>query len=131
MSIFISQSFKYLIVASAAKKIPSFKQSYASGNFPSTHSAAVTSLVVVIALKDGTDCGLFGLAFLIAVIVMYDSVNVRRTVGDQGKAIRELLESLKSTVFLPNSAKGHSPREILAGAIVGSVVGAVVFSATN
>ena len=113
------------------RRFDHLRQIYASGNMPSTHAASVTALLVVIALYDGTDSGLFGLALLFAIIVMYDAVMVRRSVGDQGNAVQELIRALKSTIVLPRAAKGHTPAELAVGVLLGVVIGLVVFFATK
>ena len=130
-ALLISQGLKYLILVINGRKFDPVRQLYASGNMPSTHSSSVAALLVFIGLYDGTDSGLFGVAFLLAVIVMYDTVIVRRSVGDQGRAIQELIKSLDSTVALPRAAKGHAPSELIVGAAIGTVVGLVVFFATS
>ena len=98
---------------------------------PSAHSATVAALLTVIALKDGIHSGLFGVATLFAAIVMYDAVMVRRSSGEQGHAIQELIKEQKSSVKLPRAAKGHEPFEVLVGASLGVVIGLVVFLATK
>ena len=127
----ISQSVKYLLVMARGGKFDHARQLYASGNMPSTHSASVTALLVLIGLRDGTGSGLFGLALLFSIIVMYDSVVLRRSVGDQGRAVQELIRSIKSAILLPRAAKGHTPYELIVGAALGSLIGAVVFFATK
>lgn len=130
-SLAISQALKYTILMIKGRSFDPVRQLYASGNMPSTHSTSVVALLTVIGLRDGTDSGLFGLALLLAIIVMYDTVILRRSVGDQGRAVQELIKALKSTVLLPRAAKGHTPYELLAGAVLGLAIGIVVFSATN
>jgi hypothetical protein len=98
---------------------------------PSAHSATVAALVAVVALRDGLSSGLFGLAALFAAIVMYDAVMVRRSSGEQGIAIQQLIKEQKSAVALPRAAKGHNPLEVAVGALLGVVIGMVVFLATN
>lgn len=107
------------------------KQLYASGSMPSAHTASVIALMTVIGLKDGTDSGLFAIAALFAAIVMYDAVMVRRSAGEQGKAIHSLIQELKSKTRLPRAAKGHEPLEVAVGAIVGLGVGLFVFFVTK
>jgi acid phosphatase family membrane protein YuiD len=62
---------------------------------------------------------------------MYDAVMVRRSVGEQGAAIQQLIKQSKHAVTLPRAAKGHTPAEVLVGAILGVVIGLVVFIATK
>ena len=94
-----------------------------SGGMPSAHSAAVVALLVVIGVKDGVGSAVFGLALLFAAIVMYDAMMVRRSCGDQGDILNALLKEQKSKVLLPRIARGHTPLEVVAGAIVGVAVG--------
>lgn len=127
----VAQGAKYIIMVIRHRSFDHLRQLYLSGNMPSAHSATVVALVVVIGLRDGVDSGLFGLAALLASIVMYDAMMVRRSSGEQGKAIQQLIKEQKSNVPLPRAAKGHTPVEVLIGGALGSVIGLVVFLATK
>lgn len=127
----IAQGAKYVIIAIKQRSFSQLRQLYLSGNMPSAHSASVTALVVVTGLRDGVESGLFALATLFAAIVMYDAVMVRRSSGEQGAAIQQLIKEQKSKVALPRAAKGHTPVEVLVGMLLGIVVGIVVFLATK
>jgi len=120
----ISQGMKYLIVAIKQRRFDHVRQLYLSGNMPSAHSATVVALVVIVGLRDGFSSALFGLAALFAAIVMYDAMMVRRSSGEQGAAIQQLIR-------LPRAAKGHTPLEVVVGALLGTIVGVVVFLATK
>ena len=129
---FVAQGLKYVV---SGLKNHNFKNSlsqlYLSGNMPSAHSAAVTALLTVIAAKEGVDSAIFGLAALFSAIVMYDAVMVRRSSGEQGKAITEMIKITKSKIDLPRVAKGHTPIEVVAGASVGLIIGFIVILATS
>lgn len=127
----ISQGAKYLLVAVKQRSFDHYRQLYLSGNMPSAHSASVMALVAVIALHDGVESGLFAVAALFAAIVMYDAVMVRRSSGEQGIAIQQLIKEQKSSVPFPRAAKGHTPVEVAVGALLGAVIGLVVFLATR
>lgn len=127
----VAQGAKYIIMVIRHRSFDHLRQLYLSGNMPSAHSATVVALVVVIGLRDGIDSGLFGLAALLASIVMYDAMMVRRSSGEQGKAIQQLIKEQKSSVPLPRAAKGHTPVEVLIGGALGSLIGVVVFLATK
>jgi acid phosphatase family membrane protein YuiD len=127
----VAQGAKYLIIAIKQRSLGHLRQLYLSGNMPSAHSATVIALVTLIALKDGVGSGLFGLAALFAGIVMYDAIMVRRSSGEQGAAIQQLIKEQHSKVALPRAAKGHTPVEVLAGALLGALIGLVVFLATR
>lgn len=126
-----AQGAKYALIAVKHRSFDHVRQLYLSGNMPSAHSATVTALCAVIALRDGLESGLFGIAALFAGIVMYDAMMVRRSVGEQGIAIQELIKEQKSGVSLPRAAKGHTPIEVAAGALLGAIIGLVVFLATK
>lgn len=127
----MAQGAKYLIVAFKNRNFSHVRQLYLSGNMPSAHSATVVALAVVIGLRDSFDSGLFALATLFAAIVMYDAIMVRRSSGEQGIAIQQLIKEQKSAVALPRAAKGHTPVEVAVGALLGAVIGLVVFLATK
>lgn len=127
----VAQGLKYLIAVVRHRDVGQFRQLYLSGNMPSSHSATVMALVAVVGLKDGIDSVVFAIAALFAAIVMYDAVMVRRSSGEQGIAIQKLIQEQKSKVPLPRAAKGHTPVEVIAGALLGVLIGVVVFFATK
>lgn len=126
----VAQGSKYIIVAVKDSSLKNFRQLYLSGNMPSAHSTTVAALLTVIALRDGLGSGLFGLATLFAAIVMYDAMMVRRSSGEQGEALQALIKEQKSKIPLPRAARGHTPLEVVVGAILGTLIGYIVFLAT-
>lgn len=127
----VTQVAKYVVAAIKHRSFRSLRSLYLSGSMPSAHSATVVALVCVIGLREGVGSAVFGLAVLLAIIVMYDAMMVRRSSGEQGMALRHLLQEQKSDIPLPRAAKGHTPLEVLVGAILGVVIGIVVFLATK
>lgn len=127
---FGSHLVKYII--SSIKKEKSNLRTYLfiSGGMPSAHSAAVTAMTTLIGLRDGFGSGLFGLSLLFACITMYDAMKVRRSSGEQGEAIRQLIKEKKSNVNLPRVAKGHTPVEVAFGIMLGVSIGVIVFLST-
>ncbi len=103
---------------------------YASGGMPSAHSAVVTSLAVTALLQSGPSSAVFGITAVIAVIVMYDSLGVRRAAGEQAVALNMVLDALaQGKVKLDRPAArlrevlGHQPLEVFVGALFGLVLG--------
>jgi len=127
----MAQCGKYVVAAIKMRTLKVFDHLYISGNMPSAHSATMMSLVSIIGLKDGVGSGLFGLALALAAIVMYDALMVRRSVGEQGEAIKQVIDISKFDVSKPRSAKGHTPLEVVVGATIGLLAGIVVFLATK
>lgn len=102
-----------------------------SGGMPSSHSSIVTSLSTAIGLEHGWDSGLFALSLCFALIVMYDAAGVRNAVGKQAVILNRVIEDLQHKNFKQlrsdseNRLKelvGHTPVEVLAGAILGIIV---------
>ena len=60
------------------------------GGFPSSHSAFVTSLLIIVWYKLGLQSVEFAMSFVFAGIVWYDAMSVRRAVGEQAKALNQL-----------------------------------------
>lgn len=127
----VAQGLKYLFAVIKTKQIGNFRQFYTSGNMPSSHSACVVGLATVVGLLDGFGSALFGIAFLFASIVMYDAVMVRRSSGEQGLAIQQLIKLGKTNIVLPRAAKGHTPAEVGVGAVLGLIIGLVVYLSIN
>jgi acid phosphatase family membrane protein YuiD len=128
----ISHTIKYVISRVKGEKLQSPEvYLFRSGGMPSAHTTAAFALLTVVGLIDGIDTGLFGLALLFAMIVMHDAVRVRRSSGEQGIALRQLIRELKSKIPLPRVAKGHTPLEVVLGAVLGGLIGLVVFLATR
>ena len=126
-----SHVIKYVIDLTKNKKRKLRSHLFDSGGMPSSHSATAASLATIIGLRDGFGSGLFGIAVIFALIVMYDATKVRRSAGEQGIAITEMIEKLKINVNPPRIAKGHTPLEVAMGSILGVIIGMVVFLATK
>ena len=133
LSWLVAQGAKYCIVALKNKNFDHLRQLYLSGNMPSAHSATVTSVATIVGLTNGVDSAIFGVATMVALVVMYDAVMVRRSVGEQGLALQELIKAAKNNerVVIPRAAKGHTPLEVVVGAVLGVAIGVVVFFATQ
>ncbi|MGB4768600.1 MAG: divergent PAP2 family protein [Candidatus Saccharimonas sp.] len=127
----VAQGSKYVITAIRHRTLRGFRQLYLSGNMPSAHSATVIAVTTLIGLREGVESALFGLSITFAAVVMYDAVMVRRSVGEQGVAVQQLIKETKSRTILPRAAKGHTPVEVVVGAVLGLAIGLVVYIATN
>ena len=87
-----AQALKYLISVTKSGRWNDTSSVLNSGNMPSVHTATVVSLVVVVGLEDGLSSGLFALSFILAAIVAYDAMGVRRSSGEQGLSLVKLLK---------------------------------------
>ena len=98
---------------------------FGSGGMPSSHSATVCSLTAAVGFDCGVRSPLFGVCCILAFIVMYDAMGVRRETGDQGKALNDLFQ-LFADMGKPISPEkkfkelvGHTPLQVVCGAILG------------
>lgn len=84
------------------------------GGMPSSHSAFVTSLMMVVGRYDGVASTTFAVSTVFAGIVWYDAAFVRKQVGQQAKALNILqqLEDFSERV-------GHSTAEVAGGIFFG------------
>ena len=99
-----------------------------SGGMPSSHSSFVVACATAIGRLYGTDGPVFALAVIVAAVVMYDACNVRRSAGDMARTLNTILAHIQeqSRAYVAQDLKeimGHTPLQVLAGAIVGFAVG--------
>ena len=101
---------------------------FSTGGMPSAHSAFVSALVVSIGLVEGWSSAAFTVAVVLAAIVVFDAVRLRRTVDHQSRALTELIALLpdKRPQFNP-PVVGHSPAEVVVGMLVGAVLAALAY----
>lgn len=130
-SYFITPFLAWLVAGCLKFAINSFKAKHLAfgligyGGMPSNHSAIVSSMVVLIAFKEGIDVPAFGVALTLAFIVMLDANSLRRAVGKHAVAINKL--SKNDLEYQPlRERMGHTKLEILGGVIVGFLVGFVI-----
>ena len=73
----------------------------------------------------------FGMAAVLASIVMYDASGVRRAVGEQAKILNYMMDNWgritpKSFSKDLKELIGHTPLEVASGAILGIVIGLIM-----
>jgi len=67
---------------------------FSTGGMPSSHSAIVSAATVSIGHYVGFDTPLFGLAFAVAAVVVYDATNIRRQAGFHAQQINRIIKEL-------------------------------------
>lgn len=103
----------------------SLKRFFGTGSFPSSHTAVVTALVVAIFVHEGVS-DLLAVAATFASITVYDAVSSRRSIGEQGAALSRLIDNISPNEKKPYVALGHTIPEVIAGALLGAVIGVIV-----
>jgi len=126
---FFIQLFKLIYDLIVTKKF-NFKRILGAGGMPSSHSAVVTSLATMIGMNQGIDSPIFGLSVIFAFVVMYDATGVRRAAGKQAKMLNKIIETpglsgVQVTEKL-QEVLGHTPFQVIVGAIIGISIGLIV-----
>lgn len=121
----IAQSVKFFIAVFKGQYSPSLL--FSSGGMPSVHSATVSSLATVALILGGPESPLFGITGVFAAIVMYDSLGVRRSAGEQARTLNHLIDDLMQAGTIRSHTRyqhlreilGHRPLEVVIGAMLG------------
>lgn len=99
-----------------------------SGGMPSSHSATVCALATAAGYQYGGGSFQFAITAIFAIVVMYDAIGVRRETGLQAQVINEMMDFFK-TMGQPVSYEeklkefvGHTPMQVLVGAILGILI---------
>lgn len=125
ISWFIAQMLKLLFDYATTRRFTIGRFLGGAGGMPSSHSAVVCSVCFATYKVCGPSSTEFALSVVLAMIVMYDASGVRRAAGEQAKVLNNILEKWQEPLVVGNELKellGHTPFEVLAGAIVGIIV---------
>jgi uncharacterized protein len=120
-----AQLVKTVIALSKHEHMGFYREFLGSGSMPSSHSAITVALLVVVGVRAGMDSAAFGVAFVLTAIVIYDALNVRRAVGEQGVVVKELAQKarLNEPFYM---AKGHRPSEVVVGSLLGAAIAVIM-----
>ncbi len=143
----LAQIIKTLLYFITSKKFCAERLTGAGG-MPSAHSACVCSTAMATCRVCGICSVEFALAMILAIVVMYDATGVRRAAGLHAKEINKLrrvvneldeeyMDKFDDSVdeFADNNAEetkdlkeflGHTPLEVLCGALLGILVAMAV-----
>ena len=125
---FFIQTFKVIWDLVTTKKF-NFKRILGAGGMPSSHTAVVMSLSTLIGKEFGFNSPIFALSMVFAFVVMYDAAGVRRAAGKQATLLNKIVETpgLSDLEVQERLVEvlGHTPTQVIVGAIIGIIVGAV------
>ena len=107
---------------------------FGAGGMPSSHSALVCSATLAVSRKIGTNSVEFALMFILAVVVMYDAMGVRRAAGLHAKEINRINKTIEESTNDNKQEEykelkeylGHTPFEVLGGALLGILISLIV-----
>lgn len=110
---------------------------FSTGGMPSSHCAFVSALTIAIGLTEGIDSPFFAISFVIAGVVIHDSIGIRREAGKHATILNTMRQEL-STIFeelskgdkkdktvVENKLKellGHEPIEAITGTLLGILI---------
>ena len=147
---FSAQIIKLILTLLLTRRMQ-WERMLGAGGMPSSHSALVCSMVVATARKAGISSPVFGVAFCIAAIVIYDAMGIRRAAGEQAKVLNKMIfefpffkkmrvgeqeqeaqeqtlaetDGEQSITLIPKELKellGHTPFEVLGGCMTGILI---------
>ncbi len=129
LSNILAQFIKVLVNYIHTKKLD-LKLAFSTGGNPSSHTATVTTLTIILGTRYGFNSPYFTIAFITAGIVIIDALNVRREVGEHSKTMNEIFletswgkkiaELIDVKTF--KELVGHTGSEVVAGFILGVIV---------
>lgn len=153
IAIVFAQVIKIPIAYISNRSKASIKLLTSTGGMPSSHSAAVASLIVSLLFETGFASPHVAIATVYGLIVMFDSMGVRRQSGEQGLILDmiarkqlasrpqlddislEDAEDINPSIYNYSSSHydrmvikrylGHKPSEVIAGVITGSIVAVI------
>ena len=101
-----------------------------TGGMPSSHSAGTAAVATVVGIYAGVNSVLFLLALVFALVTMFDAASVRRSVGRQAVLLNRMIDEIyvqgKFSEQYLREFLGHTPIEVIVGAILGVVVSFLV-----
>ncbi len=113
---------------------------FGAGGMPSSHSALVCSAAIAMCRQCGVGSPEFALMFILAMVVMYDAMGVRRSAGLHAREINKInrffalkgIDSFNEDEDPENHKEkkkkelkeylGHTPFEVLGGALLGILI---------
>ena len=125
----ISAQILKVITHACVYKEFDIKRLWGDGGMPSAHTATVCSLAAFAAISHGPESFEFAVCAIMALIVFRDAVGVRMETGKQAQIINELRSLIESKETIEIKLKefvGHTPLQVLMGALLGIAVAILV-----
>lgn len=125
---FVAQVLKTLIHTLFTRKFDP-ERLIGSGGMPSSHAATVCAMAAAAGRLYGLGSFEFAITAILAIIVMHDAMGVRLETGKQAKLLNEIIatfRTLDGKALTEEKLKefvGHTPLQVLAGALLGTAIG--------
>ena len=125
---FFIQTFKVIYDLVTTGKF-NFKRILGAGGMPSSHSAVVMTITTMLGRDQGFNSSIFAMSLIFSCVVMYDAAGVRRAAGKQATLLNKIIDTPGLTGVQVQEklveVLGHTPLQVLIGAIIGIIVGSI------
>jgi len=127
-ALILAQVLKVIVVLIFDKRIEMYRLS-STGGMPSSHSASVSALASSIGYIYGVESPYFAISAVFGIIVIYDSIGIRRAAGKHAEILNSLVEEfshLWDEGDKPKALKtllGHTYPQTAVGTLLGVFVG--------
>ena len=117
----ITQTTKFIIFT--LKHGFKWEYFFTHGHMPSSHSSFAVSLIITVGYLESLTSGAFAIALGMSMIILDDALRIRMYLGDQGRYLNMLVQSLHLDIKQYPRLKervGHRTSEVIAGLIYGA-----------
>ncbi len=127
---FVAQILKILYMVIIARTFD-IRILVSAGGMPSSHSAMVTSMATATGKIEGWNSPITAIAFVFALIVMYDATGVRRSAGKHAEIINIIIKEFfqHKRIIKEDKLKeliGHTPIEVVIGGLLGIIIANII-----
>ena len=107
-----------------------FRWFIGTGGMPSSHAAGATALALSSGMELGFSSPIFALAFVFAMVTMFDAQGVRRSAGKQAEILNKIMEDIQWQGKIKEDKLkellGHTPFQVLIGSIIGALIALIL-----
>ena len=125
----IAQAAKVILTSMRQRRL-NLRVLAETGGMPSSHAAIVMGMTTAVGKYAGVSSAAFAIALIFSFVVMYDAAGLRRAAGRQAAILNRLVEDLVHMRGMQEQRLrellGHTPVEVLVGALLGIGVGLVL-----
>ena len=125
----IAQAAKVILTSMRQRRL-NLRVLAETGGMPSSHAAIVMGMTAAVGKYAGVTSAAFAIALIFSFVVMYDAAGLRRAAGRQAAILNRLVEDLVHMRGMQEQRLrellGHTPVEVLVGALLGIVVGLIL-----
>lgn len=135
-AIFLAQFLKPVLCYGLTRKT-NWSLIFASGGFPSSHTAGVSAVTLAVGLNDNFNSDLFAVTLVLALVISYDAMNVRYYAGQNIQITKQLIRDisdlsqiqLNDPIYFTKMKEvlGHKMSEVVGGILLGVAVAVVLY----